>query len=49
MVFTPLSHVLLRLLISLLGLQLGLIFSREAIFDMPLVLWVGDIFSMLRL
>jgi hypothetical protein len=49
MVFTPLSHVLILLLITLLGLFLGLVFLRVTIFSLSLVLWVGDAFSLLQL
>jgi hypothetical protein len=49
MVFTPLSHVLLRLLITILVLRLGLVVIRVAIFSLTLVLWVGDDFSLLYL
>ena len=49
MVFTPFSHVLLHLLITLLGLRLGLVVLRATIFSMSLVLCVGASFSLLRL
>jgi hypothetical protein len=49
MVFTPFSHVLLRLLIALLMLWLGLVVLRVAIFSLSLAVGVGAAFSMLRL
>jgi hypothetical protein len=49
MVFTPLSRVLLRLLITLLGLQIGLVVLRVGIFALSLVFWVGATFALLRL
>jgi hypothetical protein len=48
MVLTPFSHVLLRLLISLLVLRLGLVVLREAILTWSIVMWVGAAFSLLR-
>ena len=42
MVFTPLSRVLI-------GLFLGLVVTRVAIFSLSLVLWVGVAFSLLWL
>ena len=47
MVFTLLSCVLLRLLITLLGLRLRLVVLRVVIFVLPLILWVGVSFSLL--
>jgi len=49
MVLTPFSHVLLRLLISLLVLRLGLVVLRVAIFDLSLAMWVGVAFALLQL
>ena len=49
MLFTPFSHVLLRILITLLRLWLGLVVLRVAIFDLSLVVWVGATFSFLQL
>ena len=49
MVFTPFSHVLLHLLITLLVLFLGMVFMRVAIFSLSLVVLVGVAFSLLRL
>ena len=49
MVFTPLSHVLLRLLITLLGFHIGLVVLRATIFSLSLFWGVGVTFSILRL
>jgi hypothetical protein len=49
MVFVPLSHVLLRLLITHIGLWLGLVVLRVAIIALSLVLCVAVTFSLLQL
>jgi hypothetical protein len=49
MVLTSFSHVLLRLLVSLLVLRLERIVLREAILNWSLAMWVGVAFSLLHL
>jgi hypothetical protein len=47
MVLKPISRVLLRIPITLLGLWLALVVLRVTIFVVSLVLWVGAAFALL--